>query len=44
MTDDPDARARRNVLPPGGARNAIDCAMWDLEAKEVGVRAWQLGA
>ena len=20
-------------LPPGGARNALDCALWDLEAK-----------
>lgn len=29
-------------LPPGGARNAVDCALWDLEAKRSGVRAWQL--
>jgi L-alanine-DL-glutamate epimerase-like enolase superfamily enzyme len=21
-------------MPPGGARNALDCALWDLEAKE----------
>ena len=26
----------QTALPPGAARNAIDCAMWDLEAKEQG--------
>ena len=30
------------LLPPGGARNAIDCALWDLEAKRAGNRAWEL--
>ena len=25
----------QGLLPPGGARNAIDCALWDLEAKSV---------
>jgi L-Ala-D/L-Glu epimerase len=30
------------VLPPGGARNALDCALWDLEAKVVGRPAWEL--
>ncbi|NVK57633.1 MAG: dipeptide epimerase [Alteromonadaceae bacterium] len=25
------------LLPPGGTRNAIDCALWDLEAKKAGV-------
>lgn len=29
-------------LPPGGARNAIDCALWDLEAKQSGKTIWQL--
>jgi L-alanine-DL-glutamate epimerase-like enolase superfamily enzyme len=29
-------------LPPGAARNAVDCALWDLEAKRSGRRAWQL--
>jgi L-alanine-DL-glutamate epimerase-like enolase superfamily enzyme len=28
------------LLPPGAARNALDCALWDLEAKQSGVRAW----
>ena len=32
----------QRLLPPGGARNAIDCAYWDLEAKQAGVPAWQL--
>ena len=30
------------VLAPGAARNAIDCALWDLEAKRAGRRAWEL--
>jgi len=30
------------LLPAGGARNAIDCALWDLEAKRAGRRAWEL--
>lgn len=25
-----------DALPPGAARNALDCALWDLEAKESG--------
>lgn len=29
-------------LPPGGARNALDCALWDLEAKRSGRPAWAL--
>lgn len=28
-------------LPAGGARNALDCALWDLRAKQTGVPAWQ---
>jgi L-Ala-D/L-Glu epimerase len=31
----------QTLLPPGGARNAIDCALWDLEAKSSGIRVWQ---
>jgi L-Ala-D/L-Glu epimerase len=30
------------VLPAGAARNAVDCALWDLEAKQAGIRAWTL--
>lgn len=32
----------QDLLPPGGARNAIDCAMWDLECKRAGKTIWQL--
>jgi len=32
----------RAVLPSGGARNAVDCALWDLEAKRSGRSIWQL--
>jgi L-alanine-DL-glutamate epimerase-like enolase superfamily enzyme len=31
-----------SVLPIGGARNALDAALWDLEAKRTGQRVWQL--
>jgi L-alanine-DL-glutamate epimerase-like enolase superfamily enzyme len=32
----------RRVMPTGAARNAIDCALWDLEAKRSGKRAAQI--
>jgi L-alanine-DL-glutamate epimerase-like enolase superfamily enzyme len=38
----PSREQLREILPPGGARNAIDCALWDLEAKERGVPAWHI--
>ena len=31
-----------DLLPAGPARNAIDCALWDLEAKRTGKRAWEI--
>nr|WP_245220569.1 MULTISPECIES: N-acetyl-D-Glu racemase DgcA [unclassified Ruegeria] len=31
-----------DLLPAGAARNAVDCALWDLECKRVGKRAWDL--
>jgi len=31
----------QGLLPAGGARNALDCAMWDLECKKDGVSIWQ---
>ena len=30
------------ALPPGAARNALDCALWDLEAKQAGRPVWAL--
>jgi L-alanine-DL-glutamate epimerase-like enolase superfamily enzyme len=37
---DLDREALQRALPPGAARNALDCALWDLECKRSGVRAW----
>lgn len=31
-----------SLLRPGGARNAVDCALWDLEAKLAGAPVWRL--
>jgi L-alanine-DL-glutamate epimerase-like enolase superfamily enzyme len=36
-----DRQVLRELLPSGGARNALDCALWDLEAKLSGVPAWK---
>ena len=41
----PDGIGREELqvaLPAGAARNAVDCALWDLEAKAAGCRAWDL--
>lgn len=32
----------QRAMPRGAARNAIDCALWDLEAKISGVPVWKL--
>jgi L-alanine-DL-glutamate epimerase-like enolase superfamily enzyme len=32
----------QQLLPPGAARNALDCALWDLEAKISCKRVWEL--
>jgi L-alanine-DL-glutamate epimerase-like enolase superfamily enzyme len=32
----------QELLPAGAARNALDCALWDLEAKRSGKRVWEL--
>ncbi len=37
-----DREQLRRLLPPGGARNALDCALWDLEAKQSGQPVWRL--
>ena len=34
--------ALRAILPPGGARNAVDCALWELEAQEADEPVWAL--
>jgi L-Ala-D/L-Glu epimerase len=30
------------LLPRGPARNALDCALWDLECKRTGKRVWEI--
>jgi L-alanine-DL-glutamate epimerase-like enolase superfamily enzyme len=37
-----DRAELQSALPPGGVRNAIDCALWDLEAKSRGQTIWAL--
>jgi L-alanine-DL-glutamate epimerase-like enolase superfamily enzyme len=37
-----DRETLRRLLPPGGARNALDSALWDLEAKRAGIPVWKL--
>ncbi|MDO9368263.1 MAG: dipeptide epimerase [Sphingopyxis sp.] len=32
----------QHLLPPGGARNALDCAYWELEARQAGCPVWEL--
>ncbi|OIP83869.1 MAG: dipeptide epimerase [Rhodobacterales bacterium CG2_30_65_12] len=37
-----DRAALQQLLPAGAARNAVDCALWDLAAKQAGKRVWDL--
>lgn len=37
-----DRQTLQSRLPAGAARNALDCALWDLEAKMVKKRMWEL--
>jgi len=37
-----DRNSLQELLPAGAARNALDCAFWDLEAKGSGKRVWEL--
>lgn len=36
LTGQDDRQRLQELLPPGAARNALDCALWDLEAKQSG--------
>jgi L-alanine-DL-glutamate epimerase-like enolase superfamily enzyme len=42
ITQPVDRHHLADLLPAGAARNALDCALWDLEAKQAGTRAWAL--
>ncbi len=37
-----DREDLQSMLPPGAARNAVDCALWDLEAKQSNTPVWKL--
>jgi L-Ala-D/L-Glu epimerase len=37
-----DRDALQGALPAGAARNAVDCALWDWQAKRTGRRVWEL--
>lgn len=42
LPEDVTRAALQSALPPGAARNAIDCALWDLDAKQTGKRVWEM--
>ena len=42
LPEDLSREALQDLLPPGAARNAVDCALWDLAAKKTGRRVWDL--
>ncbi len=42
IEDGLDRHRLQQFLPAGAARNAVDCALWDLEAKTAGRRVWDL--
>ena len=44
VVNDATLQSVQELLPSGGARNAIDCALWDLRAKQSGIPAWQYAA
>ena len=44
LHDGIDGRELLERWPPGGSRNALDCALWDLRAKQSGVPVWQAAA
>ncbi|WP_187428169.1 L-Ala-D/L-Glu epimerase [Roseobacter fucihabitans] len=42
LPGDVTREALYGLLSAGAARNAVDCALWDLEAKRAGKRVWEL--
>lgn len=42
IADGLDRPALQAALPAGASRNALDCALWDLEAKRSGTPVWRL--
>jgi L-alanine-DL-glutamate epimerase-like enolase superfamily enzyme len=37
-----DRAGLQRLLPPGGARNAVDCALWELDARRSITPVWKL--
>jgi len=37
-----DRATLQELMPPGGARNAVACALWELEARRSGKPVWEL--
>lgn len=42
LSADIDRSSLQKCLPAGAARNAVDCALWDLEAQIAGTPVWSL--
>jgi L-alanine-DL-glutamate epimerase-like enolase superfamily enzyme len=42
IEDAPSRDDLRRLMPAGGARNAVDCALWELEAARSGTPVWRL--
>ncbi len=41
LPDNIDKETLQENLPPGAARNAVDCALWDFECKKLDQRIWE---
>ncbi|MEX0370675.1 MAG: N-acetyl-D-Glu racemase DgcA [Tateyamaria sp.] len=42
LPDNVTRESLQDLLPAGAARNAVDCALWDFEAKRADQRAWNV--
>ncbi|MEM9331474.1 MAG: N-acetyl-D-Glu racemase DgcA [Pseudomonadota bacterium] len=42
LPQDIDRHGLQEAMPAGAARNAVDCALWDLEAKRTNKPVWQI--
>ena len=42
LPDNIDKETLQETLPPGAARNAVDCALWDFECKKLDQRIWEI--
>ncbi len=42
LPHDLDRALLQHLLPAGAARNAVDCALWELGARQAGIPLWKL--